>query len=755
MNLSLEKNTKMTHPDREFDASVGILPGLLERTKGRSIASSIFTRNWPLSNQHINNNGAASRASRVIGGTDVTPAEFSNRPFAHVGRMNVGCGCTYLGMRGPVGQKKPWCLTAAHCTFNQNPSRYQIVFGVRDLRNVDFEQVAPNSVGVARVLIHPLYDEFSLINDIALLELDAEPYVDGVPVPAATLVSQPPIPGEVVTLTGWGVTNTNPNKTIMQKVTTPVVMVGTASAQALATAGVLYDSSDILAGMFLAGAVEGGVDTCQGDSGGPVFRANNNVLGVVSWGFGCAEPGYTGVYTDVSVFAADANRLMNDDLLAWPSPTDGGGGDGGSDNGGGNDGGGGGGSGDDGGGGDGGGGNDGGGGGGSGDDGGGGDGGGGDSGGGGGGDGGSGGGGGGDGDGGGINPTNALPLLLDYTVHGTNAVGGINLNEKWFTFNVVQGGIVTLSTEAAPGFPEGDTVMELYFELLNANTRIVSYINDDAEGNQTLYSQIEEYLDTGTYYVLVRPYTSGRLTHFNIRVRITEPPAPPTNVEPATVVFLDNKKRPFVVGGISPEGMWFKFFVPQSRRINLRTTPSRGLPRGDTVLELFDGLSNAENRVILTEDDDSGNRSYSKVLLNLGGGKTYYALIYPFVPGVSETFFDLIGRPTVPFEGDLRRNAISLALGTTSESNTIVSGGLFPEVWFTFTLSEQTRVTITTTGESNTVLTLIRGGRIIQSNNSNTLTTRNKRRRGKYFVKVSSSDSTATFSFNINASPTA
>merc|ERR1712107_340125 len=52
----------------------------------------------------------------------------------------------------------------------------------------------------------------------------------------------------------------------------------------------------------------GGKDACQGDSGGPLFiadPANNNaqtLIGAVSWGFGCANPGQLGIYAEVSYF---------------------------------------------------------------------------------------------------------------------------------------------------------------------------------------------------------------------------------------------------------------------------------------------------------------------------------------------------------------------------------------------------------------------------------------------------------------------
>lgn len=49
--------------------------------------------------------------------------------------------------------------------------------------------------------------------------------------------------------------------------------------------------------MICAGYKEGGIDACQGDSGGPLV-ADNTLVGVVSWGKGCAT--YPGVYARVS-----------------------------------------------------------------------------------------------------------------------------------------------------------------------------------------------------------------------------------------------------------------------------------------------------------------------------------------------------------------------------------------------------------------------------------------------------------------------
>jgi secreted trypsin-like serine protease len=48
-------------------------------------------------------------------------------------------------------------------------------------------------------------------------------------------------------------------------------------------------------------------DSCQGDSGGPMMHGQTHV-GIVSWGYGCAERGYPGVYTQTSYFVDWINK---------------------------------------------------------------------------------------------------------------------------------------------------------------------------------------------------------------------------------------------------------------------------------------------------------------------------------------------------------------------------------------------------------------------------------------------------------------
>lgn len=51
--------------------------------------------------------------------------------------------------------------------------------------------------------------------------------------------------------------------------------------------------------MICAGYDEGGKDSCQNDSGGPLIFQGKQ-LGIVSWGYKCADGKYPGVYTNVA-----------------------------------------------------------------------------------------------------------------------------------------------------------------------------------------------------------------------------------------------------------------------------------------------------------------------------------------------------------------------------------------------------------------------------------------------------------------------
>ena len=108
------------------------------------------------------------------------------------------------------------------------------------------------------------------------------------------------------TVVGWGATRENGRQQrYLRFASVPSVPDGTCAAV------YRFVASD----MMCAGNLRtGGVDTCEGDSGGPMLRRDAAgrwlQVGIVSWGVGCARPGYPGVYTRVSAFAGQIQAAV-------------------------------------------------------------------------------------------------------------------------------------------------------------------------------------------------------------------------------------------------------------------------------------------------------------------------------------------------------------------------------------------------------------------------------------------------------------
>ena len=152
---------------------------------------------------------------------------------------------------------------------------------------------------VVRILYHPDYNAKSTYNnDIALLQLDRN-VTQTFKVKTACLPKSGDDfpPGTMCYLAGWGdLEFRGKDPKHMMDVQVPIV------SNENCTANVSYPESSITSNMLCAGYKEGGKDSCQGDSGGPLmcsYKSKWYIVGITSWGYGCAFRNLYGVYARV------------------------------------------------------------------------------------------------------------------------------------------------------------------------------------------------------------------------------------------------------------------------------------------------------------------------------------------------------------------------------------------------------------------------------------------------------------------------
>jgi len=120
------------------------------------------------------------------------------------------------------------------------------------------------------------------------------PFTYGPGVQPIALASVEPPAGARAVVSGWG-TLTAGGSTLPSQL--QAVEVNITSRAACNSAYAAYGG--ITVNMICAGVTGGGKDACQGDSGGPLV-VGDQLVGIVSWGMGCALADYPGVYTNVA-----------------------------------------------------------------------------------------------------------------------------------------------------------------------------------------------------------------------------------------------------------------------------------------------------------------------------------------------------------------------------------------------------------------------------------------------------------------------
>jgi trypsin len=215
-------------------------------------------------------------SGRIVGGR---PASIGEHPWMVALTMLNGfqfCGGAL------VAPNK--VLTAAHCAKGLTPSAVRVVAGRTDLR-----KATGVTAQVTAIWVHPGFVSPNQGEDVSLLTLDHQ-------LDYATLALPGPqdsklyAPGTPATVLGWGHTTPSgkPSPLLLSAVVPVISDVECAH----------YYESYRPSAMVCAGLTQGGVDACQGDSGGPLV-AGDKLIGVVSWGDGCARPDNPGVYTRV------------------------------------------------------------------------------------------------------------------------------------------------------------------------------------------------------------------------------------------------------------------------------------------------------------------------------------------------------------------------------------------------------------------------------------------------------------------------
>merc|ERR1712098_293090 len=192
--------------------------------------------------------------------------------------------------------KTPWCggtlisdrhiLTAAHCTAGSTASSIQILLGEHRTNDDEFTRV-----DVSQINDDPNYSFPD--GDFSILTL-TEPVTFTSSIRPACLpaTTDKTYAGELATVTGWRTLSSGGNQpTVLMEVDVTVT-----------TNEVCNNVYGGINDLHIC-AMDAGKDSCQGDSGGPLVVKENDrwtLIGVVSFGYGCAQPDIPGVYARIT-----------------------------------------------------------------------------------------------------------------------------------------------------------------------------------------------------------------------------------------------------------------------------------------------------------------------------------------------------------------------------------------------------------------------------------------------------------------------
>ncbi|CAH2054242.1 unnamed protein product, partial [Iphiclides podalirius] len=232
----------------------------------------------------------------VVGGDDAQAGEFPH--MCAIG-WQAAASSKWLFKCGGVLISNKYVLTAAHCSrvsrtdisvSEQSPKIVR--FGaLNELERIRYG-IPSKDVKISKVIVHEKYNSPKTYYDIALIELDDE-----------------------ATLAGWGVVDpaTGETSDILQ-VAALDMLPSQQCNDTLKTRRNRNWKNGLASHQICAGHLLGGIDACQGDSGGPLqikidtpLDARLNwriyyIVGITSFGHGCAHPNTPSVFSRVSHF---------------------------------------------------------------------------------------------------------------------------------------------------------------------------------------------------------------------------------------------------------------------------------------------------------------------------------------------------------------------------------------------------------------------------------------------------------------------
>lgn len=228
---------------------------------------------------------AAAPESRIIGGREV---DISKHPYLVSIRYRSGVNDPYVHKCAGVIYSDNVVITGAQCVVDIGATeKVMVVAGANSRVGLDGMPYP-----VLKWIAHPNYSSWTVDNDIAILIIDDVFDFGHTLIDQIQIKESRPMDGRVATVAGWGYRQENgPSSTKLEEVQVPII-----NNQDCTNS---YGAGEITERMICAGYLSsGGKDACQGDTGGPLVL-DRELVGLVSWGIGCARPKYPSVYTFV------------------------------------------------------------------------------------------------------------------------------------------------------------------------------------------------------------------------------------------------------------------------------------------------------------------------------------------------------------------------------------------------------------------------------------------------------------------------